>query len=118
MGKVTCSPDADTNCLLGIMAWCLATHFGHTEESATATVERYYKAHAHIHDDDTYHGEGPYWMACRIHYVSDLGGDLGSFPDWQDKNYSREAECDTLEYFNEHYFQRPPVFNWWGGAGR
>ena len=57
-----------TNRHLEVMAWCLAKYFGHTEETATDAVERYYDTWKGIHDDDLYQHEGPYWMALREYF--------------------------------------------------
>ena len=42
MKRISCSHDDMRNKHLEVMAWCLAKYFGHTEETATVAVERYY----------------------------------------------------------------------------
>ena len=103
--SISCTNDEDTRKVLEVVAWCLKQYFGHNEDSAVATVERYYTSHAEIHDDHLYQQEGAYWMALRIHFVEDLKNP-GDFHVWRVANGYTRVPNEVGEFFHQHFFEQ------------
>jgi hypothetical protein len=89
----------DTQVVLDEIAWCLARYFEHTPESAAETVRTYYGRWQSLHDDYFYHREGPWWMAARIHFISDLAGKQDNFDDWRMAKGLTGPPAEAQEHF-------------------
>jgi hypothetical protein len=97
------SNDADTDRLLGIVAWNLTRFFGYDDATAVALVRSTYP----MRDDDFYHHEGAFRSAAFMHYSATHDGstDFGTFLEWFRAQDFADAEREALEHYRETYFR-------------
>lgn len=103
---MTREEDEDQTRLFSITRDFLQMYFGHTEESARVTLERFLDRYGDLYDEYFFFHESSYRLAAIIHFVEDLHGSVDDVHDWITNSPHATPPTAAVEHFNRSFWGR------------